>query len=350
MKKKPLIYIDLFSGIGGFTLGIKRVFPKAKCGGFSEIEPSAIQVYNEHFPDHENLGDVSKLKIKKLRKILSKIADDYDLMIVGGSPCQNLSNANMSNQDGLEGDKSILFWEFARLVKKLKPKYFLLENVASMKTKDRDLISRELGVTPVRLDSGLVSVGHRERLYWCNWKVTPPEDRNLTWNSIRQTKGVAKEYYLKDKALDFIVEVALNSDTHMNVVKGFKNSSLHAYSRSIRDVWDIDDDGNYVLDEDGKKIKIGTNDEKRFRKDGKANTLVTARGCGGSHSKNFVFTNKGWRLITRLEASRIQTFPDGWCKSISLSKAYKAFGNAVTAEMIEHIMSQHPRAKRKKKC
>lgn len=346
MKKKPLIYIDLYSGIGGVTLAIKRTFPKAICAGYSEIEQTVIKVYEEHFPGHKNLGDVSKIKVKKLKKILAKLSKDYDLMICGGSPCQNLSNANMFNQTGLEGDKSILFWEFARLVKKLKPKYFLLENVASMKTKDRDIITETLGVEPIRLGSGLVSVGHRERLYWCNWKVTPPKDMNLLWPSVRQTKKVDKEYYLKGKQLEFVEGVFNSPDTHWNKEQGFRKSSLHAYSRSIRDVWEVDSDGDYVRDGDGKKIKAGSIDERRFRKDGKANTLVTSRGCGGSHSKNFVLTSKGWRLLTRLECARIQTFPDDWCKSISTSKAYKAYGNAVTVRMIEHIMSQHPKAKR----
>lgn len=348
MKKKPLIYIDLFSGIGGFTLAIKRVFPKSICAGYSEIEQTAIKVYEEHFPGHRNLGDVSKVKIKKLKKILAKLSKNYDLMICGGSPCQNLSNANMFNQDGLEGDKSILFYEFARLVKKLKPKYFILENVASMKVKDREMITRTLGVEPIRLDSGLVSVGHRDRLYWCNWKVTPPKDKELKWSQIRQSKSVAKEYYLTGKQLEFVEGVFESDKTHWNKEPGYRKSSLHAYSRSIRDVWEVDEDGDYVRDEDDKKIKIGTIDERRFRKNGKANTLVTSRGCGGSHSKNFVLTSKGWRLLTRLECARIQTFPDDWCANISTSKAYKAFGNAVTVDMVEHIMRQHPRAKKKR--
>lgn len=346
--KKPLIYIDLFSGIGGFTLAIKRVFPKAICAGYSEIEKTSIQIYGEHFPGHKNLGDASKLKVKKLRKVLTKLSKDYDLMLVAGTPCQNLSNANMVNQTGLEGDKSILFWEFARLVKKLKPKYFLLENVASMKTIYRDIITKELGVKPVRLDSGLISVGHRDRLYWCNWEVTPPKDIGITWPQIRQTKKVAKEYYLKGKQLEFVEEVFANKATHWNKEPGFRKSSLYAYSRSIRDVWEVDENFEYVRDEDGKKIKVGSVDERRFRKNGKANTLVTSKGCGGSHSKNFVLTSNGWRLLTILECSRIQTFPVDWCKSVSISKAYKAYGNAVTVKMIEHIMKCHPTYRGKK--
>lgn len=318
-------YFSLFSGVGGFELGIKKVFPKAKCVGYSEIHEPSINVYEQKFPKHKNFGDVARIKAKKL--------PEFDLL-VGGSPCQNLSRANMGNADGLYGEKSILFWEFLRILEKKKPKWFLLENVASMRVRDRDIITNQLGVEPVRLDSGLVSAGHRDRLYWCNWDVSEPEDKNIVWKDVKEHRGT-KPYRLSGKELDFIQQVYESKKTHWNIRKAFMKSSLHAYSRSIRNVM-----------KNGKKI--GTFDERRFRLNGKLNTLVTSRGCGGSHSKNFIKGKNTWRLLTPIECARIQTFPDDWCSILSDNQAYKAYGNAVTVDMIAHIMSCHPKRNYKK--
>jgi len=52
-------YLSLFSGIGGFEIGISNVYPDAICVGFSEVDKHAIQVYTHHFPEHENLGDIT---------------------------------------------------------------------------------------------------------------------------------------------------------------------------------------------------------------------------------------------------------------------------------------------------
>lgn len=92
--------------------------------------------------------------------------DNIDL-VIGGSPCQDLSIAKQDRK-GLQGERSGLFWRFVEILQKAKPKYFLLENVASMKDKDRDTISSILGVEPIMINSALVSAQQRKRYYWTN--------------------------------------------------------------------------------------------------------------------------------------------------------------------------------------
>ena len=75
-------YFSACSGIGGFELGIQRVFPEAECVGFSEIDKYAIQVYSKHFPTHKNYGDITQVTD----------LPDFDLF-VGGFPCQPFSVA-----------------------------------------------------------------------------------------------------------------------------------------------------------------------------------------------------------------------------------------------------------------
>lgn len=84
METNKIKYFSAFSGIGGFELAIQSVFPNAECVGFSEIDKYAIQIYQKHFSDHKNFGDITKIDIDNL--------PDFDLL-VGGSPCQDLSIA-----------------------------------------------------------------------------------------------------------------------------------------------------------------------------------------------------------------------------------------------------------------
>lgn len=83
-------YLSLFSGIGGFEQGIHTVFPDtAECLGFSEVDKNCISIYKHHFPDHENLGDICEIDFKPFY-------GQVDL-VVGGSPCKDLSRARYSS-------------------------------------------------------------------------------------------------------------------------------------------------------------------------------------------------------------------------------------------------------------
>lgn len=105
-------------------------------------------------------------------------------LLIGGSPCQDLSAAK-SDGKGLAGEKSGLFFEYVRILQDVKPKYFLLENVASMKKADRDEITRIMGVEPILINSALVSAQNRKRLYWTNIPgITQPEDKEILLKDI----------------------------------------------------------------------------------------------------------------------------------------------------------------------
>ena len=381
MKNKPLRYISLFSGIGGFELGIKKVFPKAKCVGYSEIHKPTISVYEEHFAGHKNLGDVTKLvwkhdkdgnmlADKKDRPILNKKAlnklKNFDFL-VGGSPCQGLSIANITRKD-LEDERSKLFYAFLAILKYCKPKHFILENVATMKKEVKEQITKLLGVEPEEINSEFFSAQKRRRLYWCSFPVSQPEDKNIFFEDILE-ENPDSIFDLSGKALDYMDRTVKDGRTHWNfahhhsslekkskclvanLYKGVPYNVLLAYSRSIREIYKKDKKGKIKRNKKGKKIKIGSYDEKRIRLDGKTNTLVTSDGCGGSHSKNFIMMGARIRKLTPIECARLQTFPDNWCKNISNSQAYKAYGNAVTVEVISHIMKHHPsyKPRRKKK-
>ena len=150
--------LSLFDGISCGRVALERIGIHPEKYFASEIKKDAIKVAMDNYPDTIQLGDVQNIKGSDLPKI--------DLLI-GGSPCQDFSAANMERK-GLEGEKSSLFYEFVRLLKETNPTYFLLENVGSMDSDDSFVISTELGVSPVQINSSLVSAQMRDRLYWTN--------------------------------------------------------------------------------------------------------------------------------------------------------------------------------------
>ncbi|RKO82825.1 S-adenosyl-L-methionine-dependent methyltransferase, partial [Blyttiomyces helicus] len=127
------------------------------------------------------LGDVTELKLADLERWIGPGKQGIDLM-VGGSPCQDLSRLGQSA--GIEkGQRSSLFFEYVRILREAKPRWFLFENVV-MAPKDAEIVTKELGVLPVIIDAADLGPGRRKRQYWTNIPVRkmPPSlmDRPMT--------------------------------------------------------------------------------------------------------------------------------------------------------------------------
>lgn len=292
-----LRYLSLFSGIGGFEVGIHRVFPDAQCVGFSEIDPNPIKVYTTHYPTHKNLGPVQEVKVGENSNI--------DLL-VAGSPCNDLSSTNVKSRwgktlpPGLKGKKSGLFYEFVRILKECKPRYFILENVGSMKNTDKKIISDLLSVQPLTINSLLFSPQNRKRLYWTNIPLTE-EDRQILENSnprftikdILEPVNEAKKWTFDPK----------ESKLYQSYIK-----KTEKYGSALRmALVDSDEDHSPTLLA-GRTMWIN---DKRIR---------------------------GVRKMTPIEAERLQTFPDGWTDSISYTNRLRALGNAVTCDVVTFFL------------
>lgn len=137
--------LSLFDGISCGQQALKELGIKVDNYFASEIKDIAIKVTTENHPNTIQLGDVTKIKIIGDQFICEKGVSLFTVidLLIGGSPCQDLSSVNKI-RDGLKGSKSMLFWEYVRLLKEVKPKYFLLENVARMKKKIRILFLKSL--------------------------------------------------------------------------------------------------------------------------------------------------------------------------------------------------------------
>ena len=149
--------LSLFDGIGCARLAIENTKNiKINRYYFSEIEKSCVELNKKKFPNNIYLGDVSKINLDKLPKI--------DLLI-GGSPCQDLSNAYKGN--GLDGMRSSLFYKFVEIKNKLRPKFFILENV---KNNQVNLMNKHIGIEGEEINSIYFSAQNRPRVYWTNIK------------------------------------------------------------------------------------------------------------------------------------------------------------------------------------
>lgn len=115
--------LDLFSGIGGFALGLQRTghFEPA---AFSEIDPECSRVLRKHWPHVENLGDVSAISAEHVARLGRVDALTF------GFPCQDLSLAGPGT--GLAGARSALFWEAMRALRLVRPAVAIMENVAAL--------------------------------------------------------------------------------------------------------------------------------------------------------------------------------------------------------------------------
>lgn len=197
--------LSLFDGISCGQIALKRAGIHVDKYIASEIDKNAIKVTMTNFPNTEQIGDVTKVDTKKLPKI--------DLLM-GGSPCQGFS----SSGKGLNfvDPRSRLFFEYVRILKEVKPKYFLLENV-KMRKEWEDIITKYIGVEPVKINSSLVSAQNRERLYWTNIPgVEQPEDKGIKLEDILESVEWTHPGAVRGRRLQkgVIIGRRLNQDGH----------------------------------------------------------------------------------------------------------------------------------------
>ena len=124
--------LDLFSGIGGFSLGLDRA--GFKTVAFCEVDKKCQAVLKKHWPDVPIFDDVSNLRGEDIEETID--------VICGGFPCQDISLAGKGA--GLEGERSGLWTEFHRLIKEIKPKYAIIENVSALRSRGLDQVLRSL--------------------------------------------------------------------------------------------------------------------------------------------------------------------------------------------------------------
>ena len=195
--------LSLFDGMSCGRIALDRLGIEVDTYYASEIDKYAIAVAKENYPDTIHVGDITQLDPKDFQ--------DIDL-VLAGSPCQGFSFAG--KQLAFDDPRSALFFEFIRLLKAIKPKYFLLENVR-MKQQYIDVITQQVSecypdhegndlfdskIEPILINSALLSAQSRQRLYWTNIPhVKQPEDLGIVLKDILEDE--VEEHYLAGKNL-----------------------------------------------------------------------------------------------------------------------------------------------------
>lgn len=295
-RNRKIRYFSAFAGIGGFEAAIQRVFPGAVCVGYSEIDPGAIKIYEKHYPKHKNFGDITKIKLSDL--------PHFDLL-VGGSPCQDLSRAKM-NREGLKGSRSSLFYTYAKILswgmsaKNRPTKYFLLENVASMMRPERDEISRVLEVEPVMVDAALVSAQQRARLFWANFPITQPKDKGILLKDILESGHTER-------------------DKSYHIGASYNNWSVKNYFGTRR---------RQLVFLKPVRVELLPGRVKIFHVGGERIAI-----------EDFKKLAKYVRTLTITEIERLQGFKKGYTSGSPKTTSITGLGNAVNVDVIAHIMS-----------
>jgi site-specific DNA-cytosine methylase len=299
--------LSLFDGMSCGQIALDQLGIPVDKYFAAEIDKFAIKVAKANYPDMVHLGDVRDVQPDDLPKIN---------LLIGGSPCQGFSFAG--KQLNFDDPRSQLFFEYVRLLKALKPKYFLLENV-KMKKESEKIISDILGLEPIEINSNLVSAQNRRRLYWTNIPVDGlPEDRGIVLSDI-----------LEDGCTD-------RDKAHCIDANYFKGGNLKSYFEKHRRQLVFSSGIKIVGEAD---IKARESIRRVYDPSGKSPTITAS--VGGHTQPKIIQKGEGmtWRKLTPTECERLQTVPDGYTDHVSNTQRYKMLGNGWTVEVIKHIFN-----------
>ncbi len=328
-------YLSLFSGIGGFELGIKQAYdslsktereqPRGdkkdksmhgksrlapECIGFSEIDKYAVSIYEKHFPEHKNYGDITKIDEKTL--------PDFDILM-GGFPCQSFSIAG--KRGGFADTRGTLFFEIARILKYKQPRLLLLENV-------KGLLSHDKGDTLKVIITTLDELG-----YDLQWQVLNSKNFGVPQNRERvfivgHLRGTPRPEVFPFGESDRLPAESIGEE---KVESGISSAITSNYKRGVHSGGETYAIGTYRTHKDGngfRELKQGISPTipARAREDGSGEPVL----------------KEGTRIrrLTPKECERLQGFPDNWTEGVSDTQRYKCLGNAVTVNVVKEILSK----------
>lgn len=367
--------LSLFDGMSCGRLALDRAGIPVDNYYASEIDRHAIDVGRRNWPENIYLGDVTKVSRKMWRE--DWLEENPIDLLMGGSPCQGFSMAG--KRLNFDDPRSKLFFEYVRLLKEFKPRYFLLENVR-MKQEAQDVITEYLGVEPVAINSSLLSAQNRYRLYWTNIPFEMPEDRGLKlkdvledgWVTDRDKAHCLDANYFKGGNLKQYFEkhrrqLVFSADGLCHVgdadLKGHgynrrvyhpegKAPALAAASggnlepkvlvhpasivgRRLKDGIRKDDDKTVPITQ---CLEVHEKDKSRCLSTVEKDTLVSLLPEGRYPDAYGDDMRPMWRKLTPLECERLQTVPEGYTEGVSNTQRYRMLGNGWTVDVIAHIL------------
>lgn len=321
-----LRYFSTFAGIGGFECGIENAFAsltdgidaskhtsnnlreRPVCVGYSEIDKYAVQIYQKHFPNHLNYGDITKINAKEL--------PDFDCL-VGGFPCQAFSIAG--KRGGFEDTRGTMFFELARILREKQPRLFVFENV-------KGLLSHDQGRTFHTIVTALDELG-----YDCQWQVLNSKNHGVPQN--RERVFIVGHIRGTTRPQVFPFE---ENGGKVDELSGHYTNTLTARYDGAQAVGSYIGEGELDAQEVNQLNHPTHSNDRVYGVDGLSPTLNTMQG-GNRQPFIHVGPLSSIRRLTPVECERLQGFQSGWTEGVSDSRRYKCLGNAVTVNVIEAI-------------
>lgn len=382
--------LSLFDGMSCGQIALNRLGIKVDTYYASEIDKHAMEITQKNFPETIQIGDVCAVRGEDYQ--------DVDL-ILAGSPCQGFSFAG--KQLAFDDPRSALFFEFIRLLKEIKPKYFLLENV-KMKKEYLQIISEQVsacypeipfGIEPIFINSSLVSAQSRQRYYWTNIpNIAQPKERGIVLRDILEEdpgENPVKDTARNQRHYKNLDEKSLCMTATMYKGAGNNGMTLVPIRAGAWRGRSLDESGKNVKwkeikpkqmletrkDEKSNAVSTFTKDnvivhsyrevrteeakqarrenrqktgqdhtpfrskELQPREDGKVGTVTP--GLNNDHRISLTRDDTQevyWRKLTPLECERLQTVPDNYTEGASNTQRYKMLGNGWTVDVICHIL------------
>lgn len=274
--------LSLFDGMSCGQIALERAGINVSRYYAAELDKYAITVTQANYPDTIQLGDVTAWR-------------EWDIdwasidLLIGGSPCQGFSFAG--KQLAFDDPRSKLFFVYVDIlnhIRSLNPGVkFLLENV-KMKKEYLDVISEQLGVEPVFINSALVSAQNRQRFYWANWEFGQPSAKNICFNDIADAP------------------IRLSQSRAAKVVRA----------------------GTLARGSQGYRI---------YADHGKSPCLLC--NPAGGNKPIYFGTQENYKRMTLSEAERLQTVPVGYTAQAGETARWRMLGNGWTVDVVTHIFN-----------
>ena len=342
--------LSLFDGMSCGQIALERAGVNVRKYYASELDKYAIKVTQANYPNTIQLGDVTKWR-------------EWDIdwagvdLLIGGSPCQGFSFAG--KQLAFDDPRSKLFFVYVDIlnhIRKHNPSVkFMLENV-KMKKEYLDVISEQLGVQPVFINSALVSAQNRQRYYWANWEFGQPEDKGIVFadileetnNELRPCERIKEgnEGHIANatdiKGMDCIKRVYGQDGKAptLTTMGGGHREPKVLINESRRQLVFASCTGRnprvVMQKQDGSKSNTLTaNYYKGLDADSRPG-IAPVEALGVEYRES---VNLGFRKLTPLECERLQTVPDNYTAHVSNTQRYKMLGNGWTVDVIAHIFN-----------
>ena len=343
-------HLDLFSGIGGFALGLEQAGVEPEWTGFSDIDPYANKLFKRRFKDAEELGTITDVSYRSLG---GKRID----LLTGGFPCQAFSVAGLRN--GFSDSRGTLFFEIERILQDYidngKPiPCFLLENVKGLLNHDNGrtfatiygiLTNLNYSVECQLVNTKWWLPQNRERIYIfgryngnpSGRKVFPIGKNDIEVNDVQgQYTNTITARYEAGATGSYVIESKFNAQKEEKLKRGKK--------LEIRD----DDVANTITSHQldsiikvKKDYKILDDYNNKIKEDGICGTIT--QHCSRSARKNgmkVIENDSRIRRLTPIECERLQGFPDNWTDGQSDTQRYKQCGNAVSVPVTKAIFKK----------